>query len=385
MYYVSRCVYPKSNGPFLDGWIIEHETVYPFYVNKFLHQMNQGSSGTAKQYAYKLCTFLNYLESIHKISYREATTKHLDLYFKYLRYGNPTNIIDISEENKSGFTIRLYYTVIKRFYQYLYQQGIRFQIDIETEKKSKNKYSYLYGQKWDESYAKLKIDNSFERGKPPVKYEKWYTDEQQEAIISNLRTYRDKTIFSISCDGLRIDEILSAQMDLYDNSTGILTLFRSKGRQTGNVDRECLLSERSQQLLQEYFFNERDYVEADLLSVGKIPANEIFINIKKRDETYGKPVQYHNILEIIKRAAKKSGFNPSLIRTHSGRSTKASELFRKQATDPGSLTDNQIQQMMGWKQLSSAEPYKNRQDRETTLANAKILKNAKEKRHNEDS
>ena len=174
-------------------------------------------------------------------------------------------------------------------------------------------------------------------------------------------------------------------MDLYDNSTGILTLFRSKGRQTGNVDRECLLSERSQQLLQEYFFNERDYVEADLLSVGKIPANEIFINIKKRDETYGKPVQYHNILEIIKRAAKKSGFNPSLIRTHSGRSTKASELFRKQATDPGSLTDNQIQQMMGWKQLSSAEPYKNRQDRETTLANAKILKNAKEKRHNEDS
>lgn len=384
MYSVSKCLYPKNNSSFQDGWIIEHDTLYPFWVNKFLHQMNQGSAGTAKQYAYKLCAFLNYLESVHHITYKEATTKHLSLYLKYLRYGSPTNIINIAEENKSGFTIRFYFTVIKRFYQYLYQQDIDIGVALEESARAKNTHSYLYGQQWEETYVKLKIDDAFERGKPPVKYEKWYTEEQQAAIISNLRTYRDKAIFSISCDGLRIDEVLSAQMDLYDDSTGILQLYRSKGRQTGNVDRECLLSERSQSLLQEYFFNERDTVEAELLNDGVVPPNEIFINIKKRDDSYGTSVKYHNILEIIKRAAKKAGFDPSVIRTHSGRSTKAAELFRQQAVEPGSITDNQIQQMMGWRQMSSSEPYKNRQDRETTLANAKLLQEEKERRHREN-
>lgn len=264
MYFVSKCQYPKSNGPNLDGWIIEHDTLYPFWVNKFIHQMNQGSPGTAKQYAYRLRTLLNYLESIHSVTYREATTKHLTLFFRYLRYGAPRKIIDITniaEEQKSGFTIRMYFTVIKRFYQYLYQHGAVLNIDFEEGVRSKNIHAYLYGQQWDEAYVKLKIDDSFERGKPPVKYEKWYTEEQQSAIISHLRSYRDKAIFAISCDGLRIDEILSAQMDLYEDSTGILRLYRSKGRQTGNVDRICLLSERSQELLEEYFGSTPNLVE----------------------------------------------------------------------------------------------------------------------------
>lgn len=384
MYTVRRCLYPKKNGPFLDGWVIEHDRLYPFYVNKFLHQMNQGSSGTARQYAYKLCAFLNYLEQFQNVTYREATVLHLDLYMKFLRYGKPEDISDISEESKSGFTLRNYFTVIKRFYEYLYLKDIEMNVDVEVQHKNKNVHSYLYGQKWDQVYIKLKIDDSFERGKPPVQYEKWYTEEQQEAIISNLRTYRDKAIFSITCDGLRIDEVLSAQMDLYDNATGLLQLYRSKGRQTGNVDRVCLLSERSQNYLEEYFFNEREPVESDLLSQSIVPPDEIFINLKKRDTSYGEPVQYHNVLGIIKRAASKAGFNPNVIRTHSGRSTRANELFRAQAMEPGSLTDSQIQLMMGWKHISSAEPYKNRQDRETILENAKILKQQKEKRHNEN-
>lgn len=384
MYTVRHCLYPKKNGPFLDGWVIEHDRLYPFHVNKFLHQMNQGSVGTARQYAYKLCAFLNYLENAHHITYKEATVNHLDLYIKFLRYGKPGEVFDISEENKSGFTIKSYFIVIKRFYQYLYQKNIDMNMPMEEKQHAKNVHSYLYGQQWSEVYIKLNIDDSFERGKPPVKYEKWYTDEQEDAIISNLRTYRDKAIFSITCDGLRIDEVLSAQMDLYENATGVLQLYRSKGRQTGNVDRMCVLSERSQSLLEEYFFNEREPVEAALLSKSIVPPSEIFINIKKRDDSYGEPVKYHNILGIIKRAAGKAGFDTSVIRTHSGRSTRANELFRIQATQPGTLTDSQIQQMMGWKNLSSAEPYKNRQDRETTLANAKILQAEKKKRHHEN-
>lgn len=381
MYYVSNCTYPKQNGIFMDGWIIEHNEKYPFWVNKFLHQMNNSSEQTAKQYAYKLCKFLNYLEEYHNINYSMATTAHLNKFFTYMTYGTNSKIVSISETKMSGFTLKGYFTVIKRFYEYLYSNNKDLSIELQVEKSSVNKNSYLYGQYWEDEKVKLVINNSLERGKEPIEYEKWYTEQQQEAILSQFNTYRDKAIFSISCDGLRIDEILSALMDNYDDLEGFLDLYKSKGKQTGNVNRTCVLSERSRCFIEEYLFNERAFIEEDLLSEGKIPPNEIFLNLRKRDDSYGKPVGYHNILEIIKRSARKAGFDPKKIRTHSGRSTKAGELFREQAKNPKSLTDNQITDMMGWKNMSSAEPYKNRMDKETSIENWKTLNRAKEKRN----
>ena len=115
-----------------------------------------------------------------------------------------------------------------------------------------------------------------------------------------------------------------------------------------------------------------------------LPSEALFLNLKNRADSYGTPVKYHNMLEIIKKAAKNAGLDPKRIRTHSGRSTKAGELFRMQAKNPASITDNQILEIMGWKNLSSAEPYKNRQDKETALENWKLLSKLKEERHEEN-
>lgn len=380
MYYVSKCIYPKKNKAFMNGWIIEHDKKYPFWINKFLHQMNNSSEQTSKQYAYKLCKFLNYLEEYHNIDYSKATASHLNKFFTYMTYGTDHKIVSISEAKMSGFTLKGYFTVIKRFYEYLYNNNKTINIELKLEKVSLNKNSYLYGQYWETQKAKLVINNSLERGKDPIEYEKWYTEEQQDAILSQLNTYRDKTIFSISCDGLRIDEILSSLMNGYDDTKGFLDLYKSKGKQTGNVNRTCVLSERSRKFLEEYLFNERSFVEEELLNNGKIPPNQIFLNLRKRDDLFGLPVSYHNILEIIKKAAKKAGFDPKKIRTHSGRSTKAGQLFRMQAKNPQLLTDNQILEIMGWKNMSSAEPYKNRLDKETAIENWNTLNKAKENR-----
>ena len=233
----------------------------------------------------------------------------------------------VSQKKKCLDSLKGYFTVIKRFYEYLYNNNKTINIELKLEKVSLNKNSYLYGQYWETQKSKLVINNSLERGKDPIEYEKWYTEEQQDAILSQLNTYRDKTIFSISCDGLRIDEILSSLMNGYDDTKGFLDLYKSKGKQTGNVNRTCVLSERSRKFLEEYLFNERSFVEEELLNNGKIPPNQIFLNLRKRDDSFGLPVSYHNILEIIKKAAKKAGFDPKKIRTHSGRSTKAGQLF----------------------------------------------------------
>lgn len=383
LYSVQKCLYPRQDGPAIDGWVIIHTELYPFWPNKYLHQMNMGSPQTARQYAYKLCKYLNYLHDCWHIGYADATAKHLTSFLRFLQFGNVIPYGSSIKGQRSGHTVRNYCTVVTGFYTYLRGQGKAVAMEPLSEKTSENPYSYLYGQGIVKSSPKYVVDSSFVTGKPPVDYEKWYTDEQVDAILSNFRTYRDKAVFSLSLDGLRIDEILSAQIDLYRADEGTLKLFRSKGRREGE-GRVCVLSERSRRLLEEYLYNERSAVEAKLIDSGALVPTEIFLNLRERADSFGKPMAYHNALEIIKRAAKHAGLDPAKVRTHSGRSTKMEELLRQQSLDPASLTDNQILDIMGWKSMESAEPYKNRQDRVTAVENWKRLEAAKERRHADD-
>ena len=378
MYSVVKCIYSNGNN-LLDGWIIESDDKYPFWANKFLHKINKGSIQSAKQYAYKLCAYLNYLEEIWHIDYLEAESKHLRNFVRFMQYGKNVLPLGVVEGNKSGFTVQSYLNALKSFYKFLHSQDVPLNIEFQEKRKS-TKYSFIYGADWDAMVKDIEIDDVFDRSKLPKEYIKWYTEEEKEAILDNLNSYRDKAIFSISLDGCRIDEILSAKMNNYDDSEGILTLHRSKGRQTGNTGRIVILSNKSKELLENYLFYERAIVEMNLLEKNKLPDEEIFLNLRELDESYGSAVKYHNIYEIIKNAAKRAGLDPSKIRTHSGRSTKAGELFRYQAEHPEQLTDSQIQAIMGWKSLDSAEPYKNRQDKETTLLMAKKLANINEER-----
>ena len=341
--------------------------------------MSFSSANTAKQYAYKLCSYLNYLHDIWKVDYIEAETKHLKNFIRYMQYGQ--NIIPFGtvEGNKSGFTIQSYVATIKRFYEFLYSQGIDLDLDFK-EKRNINPEAYLYGQVWDIMIPKLEIDDSFDRSKPLVEYEKWYTEEQKEAIFDNFNTYRDKAIFSISLDGCRIDEILSIKMNNYNDIEGIITLYRSKGKITGETGRIVILSERSRAFIEEYLFNERANIEIKFFEEGKTLTDYMFVNLQETTDSYGEPVQYYNFYKILKNTAKRAGLDPSKIRTHSGRSTKAGELFRYQAEHPEQLTDDQIKTIMGWKSLESAEPYKNKQDKETTLLVAKKLTEIKKER-----
>ena len=367
----------------MDGWIINHPDAYPFWANKFLHKMSMGSPQTARQYAYKLCKYLNYLQDCWHIGYADATAKHLASFLRFLQFGNVIPFVGAVEGKRSGFTVRGYYTVVASFYTFLRSQGRETKIEVAEERSGENPHSFLYGQGIVTTSPRYVAETSFVSGKPPVDYEKWYTDEQVDAILSNFRTYRDKAVFSLSLDGLRIDEILSAQIDLYRADEGTLKLFRSKGRREGE-GRVCVLSERSRRLLEEYLYNERSAVEGKLIDSGVLIPTEIFLNLREREGSFGKPMAYHNALEIIKRAAKHAGLDPAKVRTHSGRSTKMEELLRQQALDPASLTDNQILDIMGWKSMGSAEPYKNRQDRVTAVENWKRLEAAKEQRHADD-
>lgn len=373
MYNVKRCIYPSRDSKFRNGWLIIHPDFYLFWTNKYLHHLSLKSSNTAQQYAYKLCKFFNYLETYHSIDYRFANEYHLQKFISFIKYGEKPTSIQLFESRVSGFTIQSYISVFKSFYTYLYNNNRPLSLIIKKHKGTENKYRFLYGNIWKDHKVALIVDNSYNNSKLPREYEKWYSPDQQEAILSHFNTNRDKAIFSISCDGLRIDEILSAQLEFYNSKQGTLQLSRSKGKTPEDSKRICTLSSRSLTYLENYLINERTPVEIKAFKSGRIISGEIFINLKERRDTLGLPVKYHNVLEIIKRAAKGAGFDPSHIRTHSGRSTKAGELFREQVKNPGSLSDYQICDIMGWKRIESAEPYKNRQDPEIIKENKKVL------------
>ena len=230
----------------------------------------------------------------------------------------------------------------------------------------------------------LVIDESYERGAATRDYIKWYTDEEKDAILSNLRTLRDKAVFSISLDGFRIDEILSSRREDYDDSTGILTPYRSKRKPDGSELRSAPLSERSIKLLNDYFNEERYPAESALFDMGKMPADNIFI-VLRRGDTFGEPLGYMAFRQALKGAAKRAGLDPDMVRTHSGRSTRANEVFTDVAEHPERWKSmKQIKDIFGWKSDSSADPYVNRNDIRTQKAVARKLKQIDQERREAD-
>lgn len=361
-----------------------HPDYYPFYINKFLHVKNITSVSTCKQYAYRISKWLNYLED-KEIDYKDAKNEHYYKFLIYLSYDSQNNLINIAESKRSGFTIKSYSSPIKSLYRYLKEIGVSVNFEPGEISADAGK-SFFFGQGMvssNEREATI-INNVFEHSKP-VDYIKWYTDEQIEAIFSNSRTVRDKAIFSLSLDGMRIDEIITLRMSDYDDQNGIVKLYHSKGRTTGDTGRIVALSERSQQFLNDYIFNERMNVETDLLADNKILGETIFINLRK-DKYYGQPIKYHSCLNVLKVTAKHAGLPPERVRTHSGRSTSAANMYQLQMTNPElNLTDEQIRLRHGWKRSESADPYKNMNDPVIALKTKEILENAKAKRNDFES
>ena len=205
--------------------------------------------------------------------------------------------------------------------------------------------------------------------------------QEKAAILSGFRTLRDKAVFSISLDGFRIDEILSSRREDYDESTGILTPYRSKRKPDGSELRSAPLSERSIKLLEDYYLEERAPVEAALFDMGKMPAENIFLTLR-RGKTFGEPLSYMAFRQALKGAARRAGLDPEKIRTHSGRSTRANEVSRDMAEHPERWKGGmkQVRDIFGWKSDRSFDPYVNRNDTRTQKALAKKLRQIDEER-----
>lgn len=366
--------FKTESGGDIEKYMITDNYIPLFQVNQWLELKSIRKASTGQEYAKKLATFFNWLNN-HGISFKKATTRHVRQFLHHLIFGNMLNEQLLSAEVSVGrSTLQTYITVITGFYSWLDEID---QTDMLW--KSKCIYadnSFLYGQIYNYEYRYL-VDGYTAMLKPGRDYIKWYDDTTKDALCSNFLTLRDEAVLRLTFEGFRIDEVLSITLDSYNAIDRIVQPTRSKGRanasRRSNPLRVVALPEKTCSIIDRYIQTERATAE---MESGRI-SQYLFINLNS-GRTQGTPLRYHNYLKILKRCAKRAGLDPSKIRTHNGRSTKAMEFLEHQALHPeDNITDGIIMESFGWRSFSSIDHYRNHN-------NQIIAKSVMEKLHKED-
>lgn len=366
MFSVEKAIITKANMENYDCYIILNNDLPVFFINKWLEMKALKSDKTSKKYAYDLCRFLNFLNQLNK-TYLKATKKDVLLFIDSVLFQLDDNVSSISS-NISYNTAYSYLNTIKEFYKYVEDYSDEASIEADKAKKKSVKNSFLYGQIWAMNIKDILLLRT-SRIKGNKDYLKWYTEKEKSALITNFNTLRDKAIFLLTLEGMRIDEVLSLTLSNYDAISSVVTTNRSKSKETRTIP----LSDDTVQAIEDYLFNERSEVEINCTTATEY----LFVNLK-RGRYFGKEVSYKNFLTILKKASYRAGLDPTKIRTHSGRSSKTMELLTFQAEHPEiNLTDEQIRLLMGWGNVNSIKPYINYKDERTLLAVAKKINSIK--------
>ncbi|WP_436711180.1 tyrosine-type recombinase/integrase [Brevibacillus formosus] len=376
LYKVQKVDLLTMVGEVLRRYHIIKNNMPVYRVNVFLDDVGRNSENTGKQYAYRLCKFFQFLEDKRGKSYKQVKKADVMRFIDSLLFGSESAFY-LDKGRVTYGTARHYLTVIKEFYRFLEDEmNVESNIVFERIKSKNSKNSYLYGRIWDLDISTV-LSKRVSRTKSSKEHIKWYTEEEKEAIKENFGTLRDKAIFLLTLQGMRIDEVLSLRIFDYDSENMEVSLYASKGKERGNVGSVVVIPMETAKTIDDYLFNERDQALNRLQeknSEWEFP-QELFINLRS-GENLCKPVSYRNYLCILKNAAKSAGLNPARIRTHSGRSTKTMELLHYQITHPeDNLTDEHIRQLMRWSNANSITPYINYQDKKLAIESAKKIHN----------
>jgi len=365
-YKMVKCIYYNRSIGNINGWQISCD-YQMFWINLWMHKL---TPTTARNYGYKVCLFLNWCKQRNK-TYLKATNADLNNFVLYIQFDNKNGIFEIGESASRHSTVKNYINAITNMYTFILSYNLGNMIMIDEEKKI-NKNSYLKDILWSPERKKVFINKNIEKYKAKRIYEKWYSAEQVDAILSNFNTIRNAAIFALTLEGMRIDEVLSIRMIDYNPKNCTVTAFRSKRKITGDTHRIVVLSERTIRLLEDYLNFERSPSEMKMLDNNIIDTGYMFINLKYC-KTFGQAVEYANYRYILRRAANSAGIPEELVRTHSGRSTAVMNDILFHSKHPDLLSIEDIRIKYGWSNISSIMPYLDSSNPLVALENRKRL------------
>lgn len=366
--------FETDNGENWERFMITDNCIPFFRTNQWLELKSIRKLSTGLEYAKKLAVFLNWLDQ-QELSYSQASNRNVQDFLHYLILGNIQNSKTLSlPHTVSSSTLKSYTTVIAGFYRWL-DEISQTEMLWNSKTIGANK-SFLYGQIYNYEYNYL-VDGYVAMLKPGRDYIKWYDEETKDALCNNFLTLRDEAVLRLTFEGFRIDEVLSITLESYNATDRIVQPTRSKGRANANRKsnplRVVALPQKTCNIIDRYIQTERAVAETESRRISQY----LFINLNS-GRTQGTPLRYHNYLKILKRCAERAGLDPSKIRTHDGRSTKAMEFLEHQALHPeDNITDGIIMESFGWRSFSSIDHYRNHN-------NQIIAKSVMEKLHRGD-
>lgn len=365
MYKVEKAIFPHQLLGSREEYLIQDSIFkhYPFQANCFIKYKSTRSVGTGRQYAYRLCKYLNFLKTDKSKEYYDATEKDVHDFFYSLMYGSSNNIVYIGSAKVTYQTLTMYHSILTGFYQYVQSRGVKLSLTLKKDTKS-NKYSFFYGQTYSQNVFEI-IDRSLLKLKSKKEYDEFYNFDDRQRILQSFLTIRDEVIFRLSLLGCRIDEILSLRIFDYNDQSGSISLYSSKGKETSKVNAVIQLDSPTIKAMNNYIENERASTIKNALKLNTRNPEALFLNMKNGN-SFGKPLSYRNYLSILKLACSRVGYDSKKIRTHAGRKTRNMDLLHIQQDHPElNLSDLTIQQMMRWKSPESQNPYRNTQDLKT--------------------
>lgn len=337
-----------------------------YHLCKFLDLKGKNSINTQKTYSSILVQWVNYLYKRNKIYY-EVTYDDLKKYLYSLIFLNKKNQYILTPE-RTYLTIKMKQTIIIDFYNFLScEKDVDSSLRFYDNKNEIINYNFKLDINKLEKVASNTIDFFMTKYKRSRKenYILEYSEEEILRIHSHFNLLRDKAVFYLTLFGLRIDEVLSIKVKDFNYLDNVVRPSRSKS----NEFRHVVISEYVSNIINNYIQTERISAITDS---GK-NSEFLFININKGIYC-GENLKYSTFYTSLKRAAINAGFNSNEIRTHSGRSTRTMQLFKKD-----NITDEMIRHIMGWKSPSSMKSYIDENNKSLSLKGAKFLANMNNK------
>lgn len=338
-------------------------------INSFLISKALRSIGTARTYGNIIVPWLNFLLGRNK-TFTDATKKDVNVYLRTIGMGADLKEQVVSLNPQVDLpTLKTYITVLKELYKHM-DGNIDENEPVsrktrEAKGYKRSKQSYVYGQIW-EIETNQYLDNINLLGLPdPPKHKKLkhYSQDQVNGIMACFRTLRDRAIFALTLEGLRIDEVLSIEADGFDPYEAKVRPTRSKGKVTqSEIGWVHFSNPDTARILQDYINLERTPLEQRL---GRLLV-PFFVNLKRHQKHQGKAVSYSNFLTILKTAANLAGFDPQIIVTHAGRSTDTQNLVLHAMKHPeDGVNDRYIIDKRKWKSGSPLLNYLDPMNEET--------------------
>lgn len=355
---VEKFILETTSGGEDELYLITDHALPMTVPNRYLEGIGRVKKSTGRVYAVKLCRFLGYLDE-NGVEFENATNRYVSSFVERLVYGKTDDLKILSpEEIPSYSTLSSYVTVITHFYLWLDRNYGSKMVFYEGERSCRPQ-SYLYGQIYRHNYYHL-IDRLLPDTHGSREYIKWYTDEEKDRLCRSFRTLRDESVFRLTLEGFRIDEVLSIRLGDYHADERIIQPSRSKRRADAikgkeNRLRKVRLTKEICDVIDRYLFEERNIAENNSGRVSEV----MFINLTP-GKNCGLPLSYANFRQILRNAAKRAGFDEAKIRTHSGRSTRVMDVLEYNAKNPETAySEIEIKSIFGWSSVDSIEPYRN--------------------------